>query len=574
MSFRFAGFQQLGRALMLPIAVLPIAGLLLRLGQPDLLNWVAMAAAGKAVFDNLGLLFAVGVGVGLARENHGAAGLAALVGYVVTMRAAETLLHAAPGSLSKPSIPVGLLSGIIAGVAYNRYSNITLPSYLSFFGGRRFVPIVSGVLGLVLGIILGYAWPFIEHGMDSASHAILGAGSLGLFAYGVLNRILIVTGLHHILNNFAWFILGDYHGATGDLNRFFAGDPTAGAFMSGFFPVMMFGLPGACLAMYHTARPERRAGVAGLLLSLGLTSFLTGVTEPVEFTFMFLAPVLYALHAIATGLAMVLMHLFGVHLGFSFSAGLFDYVLNFTHAQRPLLLIPIGIAYFALYYGVFRVCIVRLNLSTPGREADDALAAAAPVAADARGGAFVGALGGAANLTEVSACTTRLRLTLVDNRAIDEPALTRLGSRGQLRSANTGLQVVLGPIADQVAGEIRDALRAGAPRQSAAPNPASAPSQAAAPSQVAAPNSAAPPAAAPFDAPAMLAALGGRRNVGEVECVAGRMLVRIADPKAVDEPALKRLGIRGVARPAAGSMQLLIPAGAEGWMQPLRRLLA
>jgi PTS system N-acetylglucosamine-specific IIC component len=563
MSFRFAGFQQLGRALMLPIAVLPIAGLLLRLGQPDLLNWTAMAAAGSAVFSNLGLLFAVGVGVGLARENHGAAGLAALVGYLVTMRAVETMLHAAPDSLAKLSIPVGLLSGIIAGVAYNRYSNITLPSYLSFFGGRRFVPIVSGLLGLVLAAIIGYAWPFIERGMDSASHAILGAGSIGLFAYGVLNRILIVTGLHHILNNFAWFILGDYHGATGDLNRFFAGDPTAGAFMSGFFPVMMFGLPGACLAMYHTARPERRAGVAGLLLSLGLTSFLTGVTEPVEFTFMFLAPVLYALHAVATGLAMVLMHLFGVHLGFSFSAGLFDYVLNFTHAQRPLLLIPIGIAYFALYYVVFRMCIVRLNLSTPGREADDALAAAVPVAADARGGAFVDALGGAGNLTEVSACTTRLRLTLADNRAVDEPALTRLGSRGLLRSANTGLQVVLGPIADQVAGEIRDALRAGGPRQRAAPKVAAAPP--AAESLI---------AAAPFDAPAVLAALGGRRNVGEVEYFAGRMLVRIADPKAIDEPALKRLGIRGVARPTAGSMQLLIPAGAEGWMQPLRRLLA
>src|SRR5450432_1615338 len=373
MNLRFAGFQQLGRALMLPIAVLPIAGLMLRLGQPDLLDWVAMAAAGKAVFSNLGLLFAVGVGVGLARENHGAAGLAALVGYLVTMRAAETLLHAAPDSLSKLSIPVGLLSGIIAGIAYNRYSNITLPSYLSFFGGRRFVPIVSGLVGLALGGVLGLAWPFLEHGMDSASQAILGAGSLGLFAYGVLNRILIVTGLHHILNNFAWFIIGDYHGATGDLNRFFAGDPSAGAFMSGFFPVMMFGLPGACLAMYHTARPERRAGVAGLLLSLGLTSFLTGVTEPVEFTFLFLAPVLFGLHAIATGLAMVLMNLFGVHLGFSFSAGLFDYVLNFTHAQRPWLLIPIGIAYFALYYVVFRVCIVRLNLPTPGREAEDIL---------------------------------------------------------------------------------------------------------------------------------------------------------------------------------------------------------
>jgi N-acetylglucosamine PTS system EIICBA or EIICB component len=547
MNFRFTGFQQLGRALMLPIAVLPIAGLLLRLGQPDLLDWPAMFAAGNVVFENLGLLFAVGVGVGLARENHGAAGLAALVGYVVTMRAAETLLHAAPYSLTKPSIPVGLLSGIIAGVAYNRYSNITLPSYLSFFGGRRFVPIVSGVLGLVLGVIIGYAWPFIEHGMDSASHAILGAGSIGLFAYGVLNRILIVTGLHHILNNFAWFILGDYHGATGDLHRFFAGDPSAGAFMSGFFPVMMFGLPGACLAMYHTARPERRAGVSGLLLSLGLTSFLTGVTEPVEFTFMFLAPVLYALHAVATGLAMVLMNALGVHLGFSFSAGLFDYVLNFSHAQRPLLLIPIGIAYFLLYYIVFRVCIVRLNLSTPGREADDPLAqAGAPVAIGMRGRSFVDALGGAGNLTEVTACTTRLRLSLVDNRAIDESALTRLGSRGLLRSANTGLQVVLGPIADQVAGEIRDAMRVGV-RQDA--------------TRVA-------------DAAAMLAALGGRRNVGDVECHAGRVLVRIADPKMIDECSLRTLGIRGVAHPGTGSLQLLIPGSAEEWAQPLRRLLA
>src|SRR6202051_1132463 len=178
--------------------------------------------------------------------------------------------------------------------------------------------------------------------MDATSHAILGAGSLGLFAYGVLNRILIVTGLHHILNNFAWFIVGDYHGATGDLKRFSAGDPTAGAFMSGFFPVMMFGLPGACLAMYRTALPERRAGVAGLLLSLGLTSFLTGVTEPVEFTFMFLAPVLYALHAIGTGLALGVLNLSAGRSGVSFLAGLFDYVLNFSHAQRAVLLLPIG----------------------------------------------------------------------------------------------------------------------------------------------------------------------------------------------------------------------------------------
>ena len=580
MKLRFAGFQQLGRALMLPIAVLPIAGLLLRVGQPDLLGWSAMAAAGSAIFSNLGLLFAVGVGVGLARENHGAAGLAALVGFLVTTRAVESIMAVPPSvlaglegpardlaiaafrtrELSKLSVPVGLVSGIIAGVGYNRFGNISLPSYLSFFGGRRFVPIVSGLAGLVLAAVVGYAWPAVEHGMDAASRAVLGAGPVGLFAYGLLNRILIVTGLHHILNNFAWFILGDYHGATGDLNRFFAGDPTAGAFMSGFFPVMMFGLPGACLAMYHTALPERRTQVAGLLLSLGLTSFLTGVTEPVEFTFMFLAPVLYALHALATGLSMVLMDLFHIRLGFSFSAGLFDYVLNFSHAEHPLLLLPIGAAYFALYYLVFRVCIVRLNLATPGRGADET----APLqphesAPGARAAAFVAALGGARNLTEVDACTTRLRLVLVDNRAIDEAALSRLGARGILRSNTQGLQVVLGPIADQVAGEIRAESR---PPQRTAPAPA--------PAQRATGGSR---GADGPDASAMLAALGGPGNVRQLETAGGRLLVSAVDPSLVDESALAALGARGVARPHGLPLQVLLAGSAESTVEPLRRLL-
>jgi N-acetylglucosamine PTS system EIICBA or EIICB component len=455
-----------------------------------------------------------------------------------------------------------LLSGVIAGVAYNRYSNITLPSYLSFFGGRRFVPIFSGVAGLLLAAVVGYAWPFLERGMDATSQAILGAGSLGLFAYGVLNRILIVTGLHHILNNFAWFIVGDYHGATGDLKRFFAGDPTAGAFMSGFFPVMMFGLPGACLAMYHTAEPKRRAGVAGLLLSLGLTSFLTGVTEPVEFTFMFLAPVLYALHAIATGLSMVLMNLFGVRLGFSFSAGLFDYILNFSRAQRPLLLLPIGAVYFGLYYTVFRVVIVRWNLATPGRGVEDADAAPIiPMTTATRARAFVTALGGAGNLTEVAACTTRLRLTLIDNKAIDEAALKRLGARGILRSATQGLQVVLGPIADQVAGEMRDALRAGVATE-AKPAPEASPDAARE-----------APRDAPRDAPQILAALGGRGNVLDVEALAGRLLVRTGRPEIIDERALATLGVRGIARTGGASIQLLVSGSALDWVQPLRQLL-
>ena len=251
----------------------------------------------------------------------------------------------------------------------------------------------------------------------------------------MLNRVLIVTGLHHILNNIAWFLLGDYNGVTGDLKRFFAGDPTAGAFMSGFFPVMMFGLPAACLAMYRTAPPEQRSAVGGLLLSMALTSFLTGVTEPIEFTFMFLAPVLYAIHAVLTGVAMALMDALDVQLGFGFSAGLFDYVLNFTQATRPLLLLPIGLVYFALYYGLFRFFIVRFDLKTPGREADEAGAARrdAPAAGASGAAAWVHALGGARNLVTVDACTTRLRLVVADQASVDEGALKRLGARGVVR---------------------------------------------------------------------------------------------------------------------------------------------
>jgi PTS system N-acetylglucosamine-specific IIC component len=322
-----ASLQPIGRALMLPIAVLPAAALLLRLGQPDLLNIAAVAAAGNAIFSNLGLLFAIGVAVGLARENHGAAGLASVVGYLVTTKGAEVLIGvpaevtadlsgravdlAAAAyrakELAKLSVPAGLINGLLAGWLYNRYSDIRLPSYLAFFAGRRFVPIASGLAGIVLALCFGYGFPLLERGMDAASHAVLASDAFGQFIYGVLNRVLIVTGLHHILNNIAWFLLGDYDGVTGDLNRFFAGDPTAGAFMSGFFPVMMFGLPAACLAMYRSAPPEKRRAVAGLLFSMALTSFLTGVTEPIEFSFMFLAPVLYAIHAVLTGVALALI---------------------------------------------------------------------------------------------------------------------------------------------------------------------------------------------------------------------------------------------------------------------------
>jgi PTS system N-acetylglucosamine-specific IIC component len=582
--------QKVGGALMLPIAVLPIAGLLLRLGQPDLLNSASVAAAGGAIFSNLGLLFAIGVAVGLARENHGAAGLAAVVAYLVATKGAEVLIEVPAEALAdlsgrarelgaaaykahelaKLSVPVGILSGLIAGALYNRFYNIALPSYLSFFGGRRFVPIVSGLAGLLLALAFGTQWQHLEHGMDVLSYTVLHAGAVGLFAYGVLNRILIVTGLHHIINNVAWFLLGDYHGVTGDLNRFFAGDPTAGTFMSGFFPVMMFGLPAACLAMYHTALPPRRRLVGGLLGSIALTSILTGVTEPIEFTFMFLAPVLYAVHALLTGVAFIIMNALHVRLGFGFSAGLFDYVLNFNRATRPLWLLPVGVVYFILYYVLFRFVIVRFDLKTPGRDPGETMIAPAAAPAE-RARAWIGALGGAANLLAVDACTTRLRLKVADQAAVDEPGLRQLGARGMVRPAPQALQVVIGTVADQLAGEIRAALH-------------STPSSGAAVVHADVPARTVPAAAAPAvmgesppwnaRAAALLSALGGRANVRTVDIAASRLRVSVAEVARVDRQAFRELGLRGVAIPAAGSVHLIVGPEAAEAAAALRQLLA
>ncbi|ASG19838.1 N-acetylglucosamine-specific PTS transporter subunit IIBC [Nitrospirillum viridazoti] len=583
MRDRFALIQQLGRALMLPIAVLPVAGLLLRLGQPDLLGIPFIAAAGEAIFTNLGLVFAIGVAVGLARENNGAAGLAGVVGFLVATQGAQALVRVPPEvvagltgtaldaaatsykikAVAKIGVPAGILSGLLAGGLYNRYSELKLPEFLSFFGGRRFVPIATGFAGLGLALIFGFGWPVLEAGLDGLSRAVLSAGDVGLFLYGLLNRVLIITGLHHILNNVAWFILGDYHGATGDLKRFFAGDPTAGGFMAGYFPVMMFGLPAACLAMYRAAKPERRAAIGGMLLSMALTAFLTGVTEPIEFTFMFVAPPLYALHAVLTGLAMVVMDVLGVKLGFTFSAGLVDYIVNFGKATRPLLLLPVGAAYFAVYYAAFAFVIRRFNLKTLGREdAPVAVVSTQALAEQGRGGGFVVALGGAGNIRTVDACTTRLRLVLADNRAVDETALTALGSRGVVRPNATALQVVLGPVADQVAGEIRKALThlpaGGAVAVAVAveePAPATAP--------------------APLpDVATVLAALGGTGNVQTVEARATRLLLGVADAAGVDEGRLLSLGLRGVARVGSGRLHLLLGGPAAPLADALTHAMA
>ena len=536
-SNRFAGIQQLGRALMLPIAVLPVAGLLLRLGQPDLLGIAAMAQAGDAIFANLALIFAIGVAVGFAKENNGTAGLAGAIGYLVLTAVLKT---------SDAKINMGVLAGITAGVSagllYNRYKDIALPSYLGFFGGKRFVPIASGFAMLLAGLLLGMVWPPVQQGIDSLGHWLIDAGEIGLFIYGTLNRLLIVTGLHHILNSLTWFVFGSFPDplvagkiATGDLNRFFAGDPAAGRFMTGFFPVMMFGLPAACLAMYRQARPENRAAVGGVLLSMGLTALLTGVTEPVEFSFMFLAPLLYAIHAVLTGLSMALMHALDVRLGFTFSAGLFDYLLSFGKGHNGWLLLPVGAVYFAIYYSLFTFFIRKFDLMTIGREAPGIAPPRLLIRGSDRALGFIKALGGAANLKSVDACTTRLRLEVADNAAIDAAALNKLGARGLIKPAAGSVQVVLGPEADSVADEIRLALRQLADM----------------------------PTRLADDAQAWLAAFGGSDNLQQIEAVAGtRLRLSVSDASLVDEAALKLLGALGLQRISASLVHVLLGGDA------------
>lgn len=550
------GLQQLGRSLMLPIAVLPIAGLLLRLGQPDLLDIAFIASAGEAIFSNLALIFAIGLAVGFASDSNGAAGLAGAIGYLV--------LDAVLNSLNS-EINMGVLAGIIigsvAGLLYNRFHTIQLPDYLAFFGGRRFVPIVTGLTAVVLGVAFGVTWPPIQHGIDLLGQWLIDAGELGLFVYGMLNRLLIVTGLHHVLNSLVWFVFGSFETAsgeivTGDLNRYFAGDPAAGRFMAGFFPVMMFGLPAAALAMYHAAPKRRRAQVGGLLLSLALTAFLTGVTEPIEFTFMFLAPLLYGLHALLTGISVALLHWLDVKLGFTFSAGAFDFALSYGLSTNGWLMLPVGLAYAGIYYTVFRWAIVRFDLPTPGRDLETIVPVVTEAASSERGPAFVAALGGAANLQSVGACTTRLRLVLDNPDAIDEAALKALGSRGLLRLQGGGLQVIVGPIADAVVDDIRAALSATgeASEQPAEPGP---------PNPVASSVAATEPMTSK-SRQAWQKALGGERNVHSATAVAStRLRLELANASMLDETALASLGARGVQRLQRGVIHVILDEQAK-----------
>ncbi|MEU6117947.1 PTS transporter subunit EIIC [Streptomyces sp. NPDC047117] len=390
----FQGLQKIGRSLQLPIAVLPAAGILNRLGQPDVfgdkgLGWTEVskvfAAAGGAVFDNLPLLFCIGVAIGFAKKADGSTALAALVGFLVYSNVLKAFPveegHIDHGKwvepvVNNPGVLGGIIMGLLAATLWQRFHRTKLVDWLGFFNGRRLVPIIMAFVGTAVGVIFTLIWEPIGEAISSFGEWMTGLGAVGAGLFGLINRALIPIGMHQFVNAVSWFQLGDFTDAAGkvahgDIGRFFAGDPTAGQFMTGFFPIMMFGLPAAALAIAHSARPERRKVVTGMMVSLALTSFVTGITEPIEFAFMFIAPLLYAVHAVLTALSMAITWAFGVHAGFTFSAGAIDYVLNWHLSTKPWLIIPIGLVFAAVYYVVFRFVIQKFNLPTPGREPEE-----------------------------------------------------------------------------------------------------------------------------------------------------------------------------------------------------------
>ncbi|MFI9777124.1 PTS transporter subunit EIIC [Streptomyces sp. NPDC051956] len=403
----FQGLQKMGRSLQLPIAVLPAAGILNRLGQPDVfgdegLGWTdvskVMVGAGGALLDGalgLPLLFCIGVAIGMAKKSDGSTALAAVVGFLVYYNVLHQFpVDCGPGAKAvvtgcagpdgavvpfgyqNPGVFGGIVMGLLAAFFWQRFHRTKLVDWLGFFNGRRLVPIIMAFVAIAVAAICLWIWPPIGDALESFSDWLVGLDWLGAGIFGVANRALLVIGLHQFLNVPIWFQFGTYTKPDGtevhgDINMFLAGDPNAGQFTSGFFPIMMFALPAACLAMTHCARPERRKVVGGLMLSVALTSFVTGITEPIEYSFLFVAPVLYAIHAVLTGVSMAVTWALGVHDGFSFSAGLIDYVINWSLATKPWLIIPIGLAFGVVYYAIFRFAITKFNLKTPGREPED-----------------------------------------------------------------------------------------------------------------------------------------------------------------------------------------------------------
>ncbi|TMV46167.1 PTS glucose transporter subunit IIA [Paenibacillus mesophilus] len=451
--------QQFGRSLMIPTIALPAAAILLFLGNMpwdmigmgrfgEILNYT-----GTAIFTYLPFLFSIGVALGLT-QNAGIAGMAALLGYFIFFSLTKTYM----GTFFELGVAGGVLIGVLAAFSYHRFKSIQLPEYIQFFGGPRFVPLFMSFASILFSTIVIQVGPTVKSVMDRFGEWILMHGEVGTFVYGVAYRLLVPFGLHHILNNVVWFQIGPYmrddgHVVYGDLPRFFAGDPEAGIFMAGLYPIMMFALPAVAFAIIHEAREDLKPKVKATFLTAALTSFLTGVTEPIEFAFLFVAPYLFVVHALLSGVAMWLAYEMDIHHGFSFSAGAIDFVINEHLATNGLLLLPIGLVFAAIYYVLFRWAIRRFQLPTPGREEGSSLE---EWAGDVRYRAplILQALGGKNNVNQIEACITRLRLTLGNDKQMDINALKHLGAAGVIRLGGGNVQVVFGTFSELIREEI------------------------------------------------------------------------------------------------------------------------
>ena len=478
--------QRLGKSLMLPVACLPVAGILMGLGYllaPTTMQGGDVEAtaavllgnffvkAGGAIIDNMSVLFAIGVAVGMAKEQDGTPALAGIVAWFVL----QTLLSPGfvgvlTGEAADPAFNkvnnqfIGILSGIVGATCYNRFSTTKLPDFLAFFSGKRSVAIVTALISIVLAAILFFVWPLLYNGLVLLGESIISLGAVGAGIYAFLNRLLIPIGMHHALNAVFWF---DVAGIS-DLTKFWSGTGeygVTGMYMTGFFPVMMFGLPAAALAMYHTAKDSRKKAVLGLLASAAFCSFFTGVTEPLEFAFMFLAPGLYVLYAVMTGITAAITVMLPIRAGFAFSAGFLDLFFSSTTplAQNPWFLIGVGLVVGVVYYIVFRFAIVKFDFKTPGREDDDAAAATTDLKGDA---AFVAyaekvleGLGGKENIASVDNCITRIRCEVVDGSKVNDEILKSSGAKGVLHPSDTAVQVIVGTQVQFVVDELKKMLK-------------------------------------------------------------------------------------------------------------------
>ncbi|MCC8366757.1 PTS transporter subunit EIIC [Xenorhabdus sp. PB61.4] len=487
--------QQIGRALMVPVATLPAAAILLGIGYwIDPTGWGAdnkMAAlfisSGKAILDNMAILFAIGIAYGMSKDKDGAAALTGLVGFMVVMKLCSPEVIAMIEGIPVADVPVafnkinnqfiGILIGVISAELYNRYSNVELPLALSFFSGRRLVPILNSFLMILLSFILIFVWPVIYDWLVVFGESITSLGSVGAGLYAFFNRLLIPLGLHHALNSVFWFDVAGIN----DIPNFLGGGKSiaegtaipgiTGRYQAGFFPIMMFGLPGAALAIYHCARPENKAMVGGIMLAGAFAAFFTGITEPLEFSFMFVAPVLYFLHAIMTGISVYIAAAMHWIAGFGFSAGFIDLFLS---SRNPLavhwyMLIPQGLVFFCIYYVVFRFTIKKFNLMTLGRELPSTAGTDADMKLNAGGKNdiqeeaynYVAAIGGSTNLINIDSCITRLRLSVKDSSLVNERVTKRLGASGVIRLNKGSVQIIVGMRAELIASAMKDVIAKG-----------------------------------------------------------------------------------------------------------------